>query len=116
MEITGTLEAISETNQVSDKFKKREFVLEVAENPQYPEFLKMEFIQDKCDFLNEYSVDDEVRVQINLKGRKYEHPEKGTMYFNTLQAWKIEKDNYQATPQPNVHADISTEEDDILPF
>ena len=41
---------IFEEQQVTASFKKREFVVEFAENPQYPEFVKFELIQD-C-FLN----------------------------------------------------------------
>lgn len=89
MELTGRIEAIFETQQISENFKKREFVLTYAENPQYPESIKLELTQDKCEVLDGFQVGQAVFVSFNLRGRKYEHPEKGTMYFNTLQAWSI---------------------------
>jgi hypothetical protein len=49
MNTQGKVVAISQTIQVSDSFKKRDFVLEIAENPQYPQFVKFDLIQDKCE-------------------------------------------------------------------
>ena len=109
MNIKGKLINISETNQVSDKFSKREFVVEFAENPQYPEVIQLEFIQDKCDLLDQYSVGQEVDVAFNLKGRKWTNPQGVDKYFNTLQAWKIEK--VGDAPSPG-----NEEDSDDLPF
>lgn len=90
MNVKGKILEISDTQQVSDKFRKREFVLEYAENPQYPEYLKFEMIQDKCSIVDSYKVNDEVDVYFNLKGRKWTDPKGEVKYFNSLQAWKIE--------------------------
>ncbi len=49
MNIKAKLLEKSETQQISASFKKREFVVEYSENPQYPEFVKFELIQDKCE-------------------------------------------------------------------
>jgi len=89
MNVTGKIVEILEVQQVSATFKKREFVIEYAENPQYPEFVKFETIQDKCAMLDNLSNGDEVSVEFNLKGRKWTDPQGATKYFNSLQAWKI---------------------------
>lgn len=91
MNIKGKILEISDTQQVSNSFKKREFILEYAENPQYPEYVKFEMIQDKCSLLDGYSVNDEVDVAFNLKGRKWTDPQGVVKYFNSLQAWKIDR-------------------------
>ena len=109
MNIKGKLISISETNQISDKFSKREFVVEFAENPQYPEYIQLEFVQDKCDILNEYSIGQDVDVAFNLKGRKWTNPQGVDKYFNTLQAWKIDKAG--DVPSPSQEDDT-----DDLPF
>lgn len=90
MEITGKITEIFQTQQISGTFKKREFVVEFAENPQYPEYVKFEFIQDKCDMLDNYQAGQEVTIGFNLKGRKWNDPKGGVKYFNTLQAWRIQ--------------------------
>lgn len=92
MEVKGKIVEILETVQVSEKFRKREFVIEYAENVQYPEFVKFELIQDKCELLDSFSMDENVTVFFNLKGRKWNDPKGGTKYFNSLQAWKIQSE------------------------
>ena len=67
MQIKAKMLEIFEIQQVTNTFKKREFVVEYAENPQYPEFLKFELIQDKCDILDDFSIGQEVEVHFNLK-------------------------------------------------
>ena len=87
--LTGTIIEIYDEKQISDKFKNREFVLKHAPNPEYPDFLKIEVVQNKTDLLDKYKVDDEVTVDINLKGKKWEKG-KESGYFKSIQAWRIQ--------------------------
>lgn len=91
MEIKGTIEVITKEQQITETFKKREFVVKHAENPDYPEFIKLEMIQDNCAVLDGYSIGQEVTAYINLKGRKWTDPQGEDKYFNTLQCWKLDK-------------------------
>ena len=88
-QLNGTIIEIYDEKQISDKFKKREFVLEHAPNPEYPDFLKIEVVQNKTDLLDKYKVGDEVTVDINLKGKKWQKG-KESGYFNSIQAWRIQ--------------------------
>ena len=88
-QLNGTIIEIYDEKQISDKFKKREFVLEHAPNPEYPDFLKIEVVQNKTDLLDKYKVGDEVTVDINLKGKKWVKG-KESGYFNSIQAWRIQ--------------------------
>lgn len=90
MDVKGKIVEISAVQQISDSFKKREFVIEYAENPQYPEFVKFEVIQDKCSLLDTLKEAEEVNVSFNLKGRKWTDKQGVVKYFNSLQAWKIQ--------------------------
>ena len=108
MQVKGKLYEIFDTITIKETFRKREFVLEYAENPSYPELLKFEMIQDKCDLLNDYQKDDEVEVHFNLKGRKWTDPKGEDKYFNSLQAWRIDK--VQAQAEPSFHNSPSGEE------
>ena len=87
--LTGTIIEIYDEKVISDKFKKRELILEHAPNPEYPDFLKIEVVQNKTDLLDKYKVGDEVTVDINLKGKKWEKG-KESGYFNSIQAWRIQ--------------------------
>ena len=57
MEITGTIVEIFEEVVVSDKFKKREFVLKLVDNG-YEQEIKFQTIQDKTTILNFVKKDD----------------------------------------------------------
>lgn len=95
MEVTGTIKKIDETKTFGNNgFRKREMV--ITTNEQYPQFLMIEFIQDKCDLLNNYNVGDQVKISINLRGREWINPEGEAKYFNSIQGWRIE--NLQAQP------------------
>ncbi len=90
--VSGEVFEVFPINKVTDKFMKREFVVKTTENEEYPEYLKLEVIQDKCNHLDYISKGDKVDVSINLKGRPWNNPKtQVTSYFNTLQAWKIDK-------------------------
>ena len=51
MEVQGIIKMIDETKTYgSNGFRKREMVITTEE--QYPQHILVEFIQDKCDLLN----------------------------------------------------------------
>ncbi len=95
MNIKGKITVIFETQKVTASFQKREFVIEYAESPQYPEFLKFEMIQDKCAQLDRYTIGQEVDVHFILKGRKWTDPRGHDKYFNTLQALRLTEASVQ---------------------
>lgn len=92
MDITGILKLKSEAQQVSDKFRKREFVL-TDNSSQYPQHISFQLTQDKCSLLDQYNVGDEIKVHFNLRGREWTSPKGEIKYFNTLEAWRIEGGN-----------------------
>jgi len=123
-EITGKVIEIYPTVQVSDKFRKREFVIEKKEaggSAVFIDYLKFQLVQDKCDLINESFLQEEIKIWFNLKGNKWERDGK-INYFTNLDAWKIEKASGSAREQ-NFSAnkpleDIPPEIDELsdLPF
>jgi hypothetical protein len=119
MKILGRIAEIKDNQQVSDTFRKRSFIIEYTENPQYPEYISFELIQDKCELLDSFQVGQEVEVSFNLKGRKWVNPEGETKYFNSLQAWRIEVPNNNREQMPSVESPTSAnnmDDEDDLPF
>lgn len=121
MQTIGKLLEIKDAQQVSDTFKKRSFVIECTENPQYPEYVSFELIQDRCDLLENFQIGQEVEISFNLRGRKWTTPEGETKYFNSLQAWRI--DAIKQGDHPDISKGNSSlsstegiEEEDELPF
>ena len=92
MEVKGKIKLINSTKEFgANGFKKRELVVETSED--YPQNLLIEFVQDKCSVLDNYKNNDNVIISINLRGREWENAEGKIKYFNSLQGWKISKDN-----------------------
>ncbi|RYZ96211.1 MAG: DUF3127 domain-containing protein, partial [Sphingobacteriaceae bacterium] len=89
MDIKGKVHEVSPTLQVTDSLKKRELIVEYIENPQYPEYLKFEAIQERCNLLDNVKVGDDIEVFFNLKGRKWTDKTGKVVYFNTLGLWKV---------------------------
>ncbi len=125
MKINGVLLEVFETKQITATFKKREIVVEYVENSQYPEYIKFEIIQDKCDIIDQFSIGQELEIHFNLKGRKWTDPQGKIVYFNSLQAWKVLDANNQpseSTHEPGVSGEneppawLENEENSDPPF
>lgn len=104
-ELEGILHKKFDTEQKTATFKSRSIVIEVA--GQYPQLIKLEFAQDRCELVDNIIVDTPVKVYFDLRGR--EHQGK---YFTNLAAWRIEP--IGAAPQP---LKTKAEQDDSdMPF
>tara|TARA_R110002096_G_scaffold423748_1_gene631194 strand:+ start:869 stop:1159 length:291 start_codon:yes stop_codon:yes gene_type:complete len=89
MEITGTIKVLGATKEFGlNGFRKRELV--VTTDEQYPQMIQIEFLQDKCDLLNNLIVGQDVKVSINLGGREWINPQGEAKYFNSIVGWRIE--------------------------
>jgi len=99
-ELTGILYDKLDTQNVTDTFKKREFIIEKKESvgsSEFTDLIKFQLTQDRCDLVENFRQGDEIKVSFNLRGRKWEKDGK-VSYFTNLEAWRIEK--LQAT-QPH---------------
>ena len=121
MDIKGKVHEISPIMNVTETFKKRELIVEYAENPSYPEYIKFEALQDKVNLFDNLKTGDQVEVSFNLRGRPWTDRNGKTAYFNTLVVWRI---NVLGGAQPESSAPEymppanfnSGPEDDDLPF
>jgi hypothetical protein len=89
MKIIGQIKIVKPTEQVSEKFAKREFVVTTNED-KYPQDILIQCVQANCSLLDDIQINQLVEVEINLKGRGFEK-DGVTRYFNQLEAWKITK-------------------------
>jgi hypothetical protein len=128
--LTGTVKVINPTQVISEKFSKREFVIETQD--QYPQLVMFQATQDKCSLLDNVQQNSQVEVSFNLRGREWTSPAGEVKYFNTLEAWRIEKVGQgnampaggpsamslgsDPIPAATTSAVASNEEEDDLPF
>lgn len=126
--LTGTVKVINDTVQVSEKFSKREFVI-TDSSSMYPQDILFQLTQDKCSMIDGISVNDSVDVSFNLRGREWVSPQGEVRYFNTLDAWRVEKvgqgggipqggpSAMNLAPTPSaIESATSEQDDDDLPF
>tara|TARA_B110000503_G_C6991315_1_gene347471 strand:- start:410 stop:778 length:369 start_codon:yes stop_codon:yes gene_type:complete len=119
-DVTGKIYQINETQQVTEKFSKREFVLELSNNPAYVEKVIFTLMKDKVDLIDGYSVGDTITVKYNLKGRDWTSPQGDVKFFNTLEAWSISSSS-EVDSEPKNDDDLksvvnSESHSDDLPF
>ena len=116
-ELTGVIHEIYPTEQITDNFSKREFVLETSEtngDRVYYNYPKFQLINDKCAMLDNYTEGEEVAVKFNIKGNKWDKDGE-TKYFTNLAAWKVEAVGSEITGEAQKQAEAFGESDG-LPF
>lgn len=122
MEIKGKVHEIGATQQVSETFKKRDLIIEFAENPTYPEYIRFEALQDKTALMDSLKVGDQVEIFFNLRGRPWTDKTGKTSYFNSLVVWRINALAANAVAQnspelaPPVDVSNAPGDEDDLPF
>jgi hypothetical protein len=107
--INGTLKVANQTQVISEKFSKREFVIET--NDQYPQLVMFQLTQDKCNLLDAFKVGNQLEVSFNLRGREWTSPAGEVKYFNTLEAWRLESIGTELPTAQPLHEEVSD-----LPF
>jgi single-strand DNA-binding protein len=112
--LSGVIKVIEPTQQVSEKFSKRNLVVSDLSDAKYPQDILLEFTQDKTALLDTFMEGQEVEVSFGLKGREWTSPTGDVKYFNTLQAFRIEKvGEMSAVSVSSTPAPVA---DDSLPF
>lgn len=127
--VSGSIKVIGATQQVSDKFSKRELVV-TEPSGQRPQHIPIEFTQDRTSLLDSFRPGEEVTVTCYVNGREWTGRDGVTKYFLSLSGNRIERaagaapaggnaGGYQAAaaPPPTM-ADMPAAggEDDDLPF
>jgi len=82
-EVEGKLHRKFDTEQKTDSFRAREFVLEIE--GQYPQMVKFQLTQDRCDLIDAYDEGNQLKVHFDLRGREW-----NDKFFTNLNAWRVE--------------------------
>lgn len=114
-EVTGQLHSRSNTQQISDRFKKREFVIKVVDGA-HEQHIKFELHQDNVSKVDGLNKGDEITVMFNIRGKEY-FKDGEARYFNNLVAWNI--GHGAAAPKtifPSAADEPQNSDTDDLPF
>lgn len=126
-QLNGFIEVIKDAQQVSDRFRKREFV--VRTEGQYPQYVLFQAVQDRVDLLSSFRAGDAVTVNFDVRGRKWDSPNGEVKFFTTLDAYRISAGQgnpvpahsgapaaSNPAPAPVSYSSQETPESDDLPF
>ena len=123
IQVSGRLHAIFETKQVTDRFQKREFVLELSDKSQYAQFVLFQLTGDRVAAVDAFKPGDQVRVDFSLRGREWTSKQGEVKFFNSLDVWSVEAEGGGSGSGRNKARDdeppVSTHEpvfDDDIPF
>jgi hypothetical protein len=119
-EVNGKLHKKYDTENKTDSFQAREFVI-VVESGNYPQYVKFQLTQDRCSSLDPFEEGQEMKVHFDLRGREW-----NGKYFTNLNAWRLENVSQSAAPPspvassdnvfPTADDEPSIAADDDLPF
>lgn len=111
LEITGKLHEIFPTQQISQTFSKREFVLEISEQAAngmtYTNYASFQLVNNQCAVIDQFQLGEDVKVNFNIRGNRWEKDGQ-VRYITNLNAWRIERPGmannypqggYQQAPQ-----------------
>lgn len=115
-EVEGKLHKKFDTENKTDTFQAREFVIEVSSG-NYPQFVKFQLVQDRCGLVDDMEEGELIKVHFDLRGREW-----NGKYFTNLNAWRVEKATAASAPASDSSFPSSNDEppadeaDDDLPF
>ena len=111
-ETEGILHKIFDTENKTASFQAREFVIKHDGN--YPQFIKFQLTQDRCDMINNFNEGDMIKVHFDLRGREWNEK-----YFTNLNAWRIEastsSENNDGTEAPTLESGFDTLVEPVKP-
>lgn len=112
IEIKGTIYRIGEEVQVTEKFKKQEFILKVHDG-NYDQYVKMQCVNDRTDLLHYVKVGQDITAHANLSGKMFTRKDGTEDCITNLNCWKIDAKS-ESGPAPS--SPIEPEVPNDLPF
>lgn len=88
-ELNGTLHDVTPTQQITDKFKKRDFILEIP-NGNYTDHIKCELTQDSCSKLDNARIGNQIYAKCAVKGRLYKRKDGTQGQMNSIVAYDVQ--------------------------
>lgn len=84
--IRGVITKIYPEVNISEKFSKREIILDISNGGKYPKSLKVEFANDNMALLEGFTADTEAEITFTVESRQ---SKKGDMWFTSARGTNI---------------------------
>jgi hypothetical protein len=116
MNVKGLLKTKGVVVQLNDNFSKRDFVVTIDHDKEYPQVIQFQLTQARIELIDKIPLGVEVDVHFNLRGREYQDRHSGeTKVFTTLDCWQI-KMTAQGRSQAPAISNEQTKDNSPLPF
>lgn len=87
--IEGELKEVYDEQVITDKFRKKEFVIGVTqEGKDWVDFIKFQLVNNNCSKIDGFQIGQKLFVRFNINGRAWKKDDK-TQYFNSLTAYEV---------------------------
>lgn len=113
-EAIGTLYKVFPEQQITERFRKREFVL-LVQDGLYVQMVKFTLKQERCSLIDGYPIGTEIKVIFSISGREVQGRDGGPLYFTTLDVWRIEP-TAQGSDEKSVSFDPGLDSTEDVPF
>jgi len=119
-ELQGKLIEKGDVQKISDKFSKREFVVETKSSNNgmdFVDYVRFQAGGKRVNIVDNIEVGSDITVKFNIKGNKWNNKDGKTLYFVNLDAWAIDGADTQTSMEHTTSTEnITDEEPDDLPF
>lgn len=89
LQTSGKLHKLFETQTVTERFNKREFLLELP--GRHPQLVLFQLTGKRCAELDAFKPGDEVAVEFSLRGREWTSRQGEVRFFNSLEVTRLER-------------------------
>jgi hypothetical protein len=114
LEISGRLHKLFDTQTVTDRFNKREFVVELP--GKHSQLVLFQLTGKRCAELDAFNLGDEVRIEFSLRGREWTSRQGEVRYFNSLEVTRLERLAAASQASPSGPPAAHAADDDEPPF
>jgi len=112
--ITGKLHKLFETQAVTERFNKREFVVELP--GRHPQLVLFQLTGKRCADLDAFNLGDEVAVEFSLRGREWTSRQGEVRFFNSLEVTRLERLTAASQTQEPAPPAVDAGDDEEPPF
>ena len=88
--LTGRVVLIKDKEQLTPTFAKRVVVV-IQEGNHQPQYLALEFINDRIKMVDAIKINDDLRVEFTLNGSKWSTRDGKDNYTTSIRPWKVER-------------------------
>ena len=115
LHIEGTLKKKFDVVTRKNDFKSMAFIVK-TEDDNYPQLIKIQALKTNIEKVIDLPEGTKAKWHCNLTGRAWENAEGKTIYFNSIEVWRVEIIGTDLKEEPKEEVTTTNDSGDELPF